>query len=87
MRLGGEEFVILMPNTEIKSATLKAEKIRIYIEGNYYPIAGKQTVSIGVAERLKYESLKNWYKRMDSSLYCAKQSGRNKVVSDWSFSE
>ena len=87
IRLGGEEFIILMPHTDIKSATLKAEKIRTAIEGNCYPITGKQTVSIGVAERLKYESFKNWYKRMDNSLYSAKQGGRNKVVSDWSFSE
>lgn len=69
-----------MPHTDIKSATFKAEKIRTAIEG-------KQTVSIGVTERLKYESFKNWYKRMDSSLYRAKQGDRNKVLSDWSFSE
>lgn len=81
VRLGGEEFVVLMPYTEIKAATAKAEKIRLAIEENYHAVTGKQTVSIGVAERLKYESFKNWYRRMDDSLYSAKQGGRNQVVS------
>lgn len=81
VRLGGEEFVILMPHTKIKEAAFKAEKIRTAIEENPHPITGRQTVSIGVAERLKYESFKNWYRRMDDSLYRAKQGGRNQVVS------
>lgn len=81
VRLGGEEFVVLMPYTEIEAATFKAEKIRAAIEEKHHPVTGKQTVSIGVAERLKYESFKNWYRRMDESLYRAKQGGRNQVVS------
>ncbi len=80
VRLGGEEFVVLMPYTDIKAATFKAEKIRAAIEEKHHPVTGKQTVSIGVAERLRYESFKNWYRRMDDSLYRAKQGGRNQVV-------
>lgn len=81
VRLGGEEFVVLMPHTDIKEATFKAEKIRAAVEEKHHPIARRQTVSIGVAERLKFESFKNWYRRMDDSLYRAKQGGRNQVAS------
>lgn len=79
-RVGGEEFVVLMPRTDIFAADKVAEKIRMELESIEHPIAGKITASIGVAERLKFEILDDWYKRVDKALYCAKEGGRNCVV-------
>lgn len=79
-RVGGEEFVVLMPKTDVYAADIVAEKIRVAIENSEHPVAGKITASIGVAERLKSETLINWYKRVDKALYCAKEGGRNRIV-------
>lgn len=79
-RIGGEEFIVLMPKTDIHAADIVAEKIRVALESSEHPFAGKITASIGVAERLKSETLENWYNRVDKALYCAKESGRNCVV-------
>lgn len=79
-RFGGEEFVILMPGTNIDGAVPTLEKIRQAIECNNHPVTGRQTVSIGVAERFKHESFIDWYKRADDALYRAKHEGRNRVV-------
>jgi diguanylate cyclase (GGDEF)-like protein/hemerythrin-like metal-binding protein/PAS domain S-box-containing protein len=80
VRIGGEEFAILMPETTQGNAILAAEKIRKAIENHTHPITGTQTASIGVAERLKFESFRHWFKRLDDALYYAKQHGRNRVV-------
>lgn len=79
-RVGGEEFVVLMPKTTIFAADIVAEKIRVALESTEHPVAGKITASIGVAEKLKFEILFDWYKRVDKALYCAKEGGRNCVV-------
>jgi len=79
-RVGGEEFVVLMPNTDIYAADIVAEKIRLSLESTVHSIAEKITASIGVAEKLKFEILEDWYKRVDKALYCAKEGGRNCVV-------
>lgn len=79
-RVGGEEFVILMPNTDMHEAYIVAEKIRLTLESTAHPIAGNITASIGIAEKLKFEIFKDWYKRVDKALYCAKEGGRNCVV-------
>lgn len=81
VRLGGEEFIILMPNTSLKGATKVAEKIRIAMEEVSHPKVGRQTASFGVATKLRGESFQNWYRRVDKALYKAKQSGRNCVIS------
>lgn len=80
VRLGGEEFVILMPETNGMKAFHFAEKIRQGLEQNHIPIVGQVTGSFGVAEKIKGESLQTWYKRMDEALYQAKETGRNRVV-------
>lgn len=79
-RFGGEEFVILLPETDVDGAEAVAEKIRIGLENNSHPVAGRVTASLGVAERLNNESFSNWYKKADKALYCAKSQGRNKLV-------
>jgi diguanylate cyclase (GGDEF)-like protein/hemerythrin-like metal-binding protein len=81
-RLGGEEFIVLLPNTTLFGAVTVAEKMRVAIEANCHQIAGKVTCSFGVVERASNESYSKWYKRVDEALYRAKEEGRNRVVSD-----
>ena len=80
-RYGGEEFFLLLPNTELFEARLVAEKIRRTIETTPHPVAGKITVSIGVAiatpeEMDEYIAVKE----SDDYLYAAKKSGRNCIM-------
>ncbi len=81
VRLGGEEFIVLMPQVNIRGAMVVAEKIRTVLDNHVHAVAGKVTASFGVAERKKTESFADWYKRVDEALYHAKTSGRNRVVS------
>jgi len=80
IRLGGEEFLILLPETNVLEARKVAEKIRSALENHAYSFAGKVTASFGVSERISNELFTNWYERLDAALYRAKNGGRNKVV-------
>jgi diguanylate cyclase len=77
-RIGGEEFIILLPHVELKNALLKAERIRKSVEEHkkVLPI----TMSFGVAQYSMGEDEDTLFKRVDEALYKAKESGRNKVV-------
>lgn len=81
-RWGGEEFVVMTPSTGYRSAAVAAEKIRAAVESHDFPVAGKVTVSLGVAECLPHEGAGDCFKRVDASLYAAKDAGRNRVVVD-----
>jgi len=80
IRLGGEEFMIVLPNTNITGAVEIAERVRKALEENEHPVAGKQTASFGVAEKIKDDIFNDLYKRADKAVYLAKESGRNRVV-------
>jgi two-component system, cell cycle response regulator len=85
-RAGGEEFVILMPDTDPHVAALVAERIRQKVERAPFPIHGGKrslavTVSIGVASfRGGQTTAEALLKRADEALYRAKRDGRNRVV-------
>jgi diguanylate cyclase (GGDEF)-like protein len=76
-RIGGEEFVIILPHTNIENAKSIAQKLRITVESSkvIIPI----TISFGVVEYKKGENLDSIFKRVDNALYKAKKSGRNRV--------
>lgn len=78
-RWGGEEFVVLCPNTTLSTARLLAERLRENIAKVNFPEAGKVTISVGLAECQQGESWDEWFKRADEALYRAKHEGRNRV--------
>jgi diguanylate cyclase len=85
-RVGGEEFAVLLPGTEVAVAQQVAEKIRATIAGSRIrrkdsqESIGQVTVSLGVAQRRTGESAEAWYERADQALYASKQGGRNRVT-------
>jgi diguanylate cyclase (GGDEF)-like protein len=82
-RIGGEEFLILLPNTELKDAVEIVERIRKDLEENPLHYDGKEikiTASFGLAEVDKEKYINEIIKKADEKLYKAKESGRNKVV-------
>ncbi len=83
-RFGGEEFVILLPETGLAEAKKVAERIRREIENRRDPELPAYTISLGVAACFASETdrpdLENLLTAADEALYRAKQSGRNRVV-------
>jgi diguanylate cyclase (GGDEF)-like protein len=82
-RYGGEEFVVLMRDTETQGAGRLAERIRAYIEAHPFNCSGADLhirVSIGVSALQKNDSPVSLFARADQALYSAKRHGRNQVV-------
>ncbi|MDF3862920.1 sensor domain-containing diguanylate cyclase [Pseudomonas denitrificans (nom. rej.)] len=81
-RAGGEEFVLLLPQTALETAVGIAERIRESVAVTQIPQAGPVTLSIGVAESGELASTPEAVLKLaDKRLYSAKQSGRNRVIS------
>ncbi|MFZ2814283.1 MAG: diguanylate cyclase [Rhodoferax sp.] len=78
-RWGGEEFVVLCPNTTLSTAAMLAERLRERLAKTVFPNVGQVTVSLGVAECMAAETWEDWFKRADAALYRAKACGRNQV--------
>ena len=81
-RWGGEEFLVLMPNTGLSSATVLAERIRESIAAHAFEGVGQVTASFGLAEFLPTASLDAWLERADQAMYRGKSRGRNRVEAD-----
>ncbi|MBB4864765.1 diguanylate cyclase (GGDEF)-like protein [Pseudomonas nitritireducens] len=81
-RAGGEEFVLLLPDTSLDSAASIAERIRETVAATPIPLVGQVTLSIGVADLgTRAPTPDAVLKLADQRLYGAKQAGRNRVVS------
>lgn len=80
-RVGGEEFVILFEETQIKEAITVSEKIRKSVEKDLKTIKAKTiTVSIGVCEVMKNDTENTIFTRVDKLLYQSKANGKNQVA-------
>jgi diguanylate cyclase (GGDEF)-like protein/PAS domain S-box-containing protein len=81
-RIGGEEFAVLLPESNLETAYQIAERIRAGLESMVFEVPGKcltVTASIGAAELGTSESSSQLFVRADSALYRAKESGRNRI--------
>lgn len=82
-RYGGEEFLLILPQTTLAGAQVKAERIRASIEALRFdslPEGIRVTVSIGLAEFQAGETTDDTLARADKALYQAKEAGRNRVI-------
>jgi diguanylate cyclase (GGDEF)-like protein len=78
-RYGGEEFVVLCPDTALSTAVVLAERLRVNVGARPIEPAGVVTVSIGVTQYVPGEKWMPCLQRADTMLYQAKQGGRNQV--------
>ncbi len=83
-RFGGEEFVVVLPNTNLENAKFVAEKMRALVEVHLFSDQGRQwpvTVSIGVASLVEDQpaNASDLLQLADQALYLAKDAGRNRV--------
>lgn len=81
-RWGGEEFAVLATASGHRGAVRVAECLRTSIAAHGFPVVGRMTVSVGVAEHLAAESAEEWFHRADVMLYAAKCAGRDAVRVD-----
>ncbi|GGD09793.1 GGDEF domain-containing protein [Halopseudomonas salina] len=82
-RYGGEEFLLVLPQTALHGARIKSERLCKTIEGLRFkglPADFSVTVSVGVAEAFPQEDTGETLARADRALYAAKENGRNQVV-------
>lgn len=84
-RYGGEEFLLVLPQTSLKGAVIKAERVRELVANLEFPEIGKDfqvTTSIGIAQYQLEESAEDTIARADKALYVAKANGRNRCVTE-----
>lgn len=78
-RWGGEEFMVLMPQSDIQAARNTAEKLRLAIADHHFDKVNRLTVSFGITTFESQDDLNSLLKRVDDALYQAKEFGRNRV--------
>ncbi len=82
-RWGGEEFMIILPNTSAALAYRLAEKLRTAIAAEQFEDVDHVTASIGLVDSsIPGETARQLVLKADNALYCAKKAGRNRVVAD-----
>lgn len=79
-RWGGEEFMLMLPNTDLEGAKSTAESLRKIIETTNFGKAGRVTASFGISEYRLESNARDMLKRVDDALYEAKKRGRNLVA-------
>jgi diguanylate cyclase (GGDEF)-like protein len=81
VRWGGDEFAILLPDSNLSQAQAMAEKIRLTIETFPFDV-GTVTVSLGTSQLSPDNSVTSLFRRADQALYKAKRLGRNRIETD-----
>lgn len=79
-RYGGDEFVMVMPETKLKGAKVLLERLRRQVKSISIPKMQSITISCGLAELTVSDTAKSILERADAALYEAKRHGRNRVV-------
>ncbi|MDZ7791481.1 MAG: GGDEF domain-containing protein [Xanthomonadales bacterium] len=79
-RLGGEEFVVILPGTTLLDAERVARVLKRTFSTQLEGPGGVVSASMGVAELSREESVRQWLSRADEALYRAKQAGRDRIV-------
>lgn len=78
-RWGGEEFMVICPETDDQGLRNLAEKLRQAVDSQTFPVIGSLTVSFGVAANHPDDGISDIIARADKALYAAKNLGRNRV--------
>jgi len=78
-RWGGDEFIVLLPNTTSNEAKIVAEKLRKIVNKLQHISELDFSISLGVTEYIRDESFNNTFARMDKALYLVKEKGGNHV--------
>lgn len=79
IRYGGDEFVVLLPQTDLKAATRIAGNLLDQVRKTSIDPVGTITISLGIAELQPQEPGREWLARADAALYNAKHSGKNQA--------
>lgn len=79
-RYGGEEFLIICRKTTKENAFVLAEKLRILIKEFKFDEIGHKTISLGISDFQKSDTVETLFKKADTALYEAKNTGRDKSV-------
>ncbi|WP_200386665.1 sensor domain-containing diguanylate cyclase [Thiocapsa imhoffii] len=79
-RWGGEEFSLLLPQTNAEGARCFAEQLRVAVAAARIPGVGRLTVSLGIAQFTPHDTVETLFRRVDQALYAAKDQGRNRCV-------
>lgn len=84
-RYGGEEFTVILPETNADKAKIAAHRLKVAMEAETFsPVQGKSvgiTISIGVTQYVPNEELADFIQRADKAMYISKKKGRNRVYS------
>ena len=82
-RFGGEEFIMLLPHTNVEQAKIMADKLRIIIENSGFNHQGQSiplTISAGISAFYTNDTIESVFEKSDKALYQAKESGRNRCT-------
>ena len=79
-RIGGEEFMIILPQTTLESSIDIGERLRVSIEEYTFDSIGEITISLGLVSYRRDETFEEILKRVDIALYKAKDTGRNQLI-------
>ena len=80
-RIGGEEFALILPHTDVQGATELAERVRATVRGTSFGKAGRLSISSGVATMPNHaQDVTSLIDRADAALYASKNAGKNRVT-------